>query len=220
MVDGSRQNKMYYAIGDIHGQLELLKRIIIDIDKDEVNQPRKIIFLGDYIDRGPDSKGVIDLIMQLQEKRGKDNVIALKGNHEDMALHDWPLWINNGGQQTIMSYGENANDMSPAHKNWIRNLPTYHETTHNIFVHAGIDDQPFIPMDEQSNSFLLWKRFPTDYNPNIIKVLVHGHTPRKQPEILPNRINLDTGAVFVGGALTAAKFKPDSGQPIKFFTTS
>ncbi len=208
----------YYAVGDIHGMLDAFRRILMDIDADKPNEPRKIILLGDYIDRGPDSKGVIDLIMRLQDERGADNVIALMGNHEDMALHDWRLWISNGGQQTLMSYGDNASDISKEHKDWLRKLSRYYETTHNIFVHAGIDDQPFIPMAQQSNSFLLWKRFHKGYNPNISKVLVHGHTPGTQVEMLPNRINLDTAAVF-GGCLTAAKFGPDSGQPIKFFNT-
>jgi len=211
----------YYAIGDIHGMLDAFRRILMDIDNDKPSEPRKIILLGDYIDRGPDSKGVIDLIIRLQEERGADNVIALMGNHEDMALHDWRLWINNGGQETMKSYGDEgdpARDISQEHRAWMRKLSRYYETAHNIFVHAGIDDQPFIPMDQQSNSFLLWKRFPKGYNPNISKVLVHGHTPGTQVEMLPNRINLDTAAVF-GGCLTAAKFGPDSGQPIKFFNT-
>jgi serine/threonine protein phosphatase 1 len=211
----------YYAVGDIHGMLDAFRRILMYIDADKPNEPRKIILLGDYIDRGPDSKGVIDLIIRLQNERGADNVIALMGNHEDMALHDWRLWVSNGGQETMKSYGgddDPARDISQEHRAWMRKLPRYYETNHNIFVHAGIDDQPFIPMDQQSNSFLLWKRFHKGYNPNITKVLVHGHTPGAQVEMLPNRINLDTAAVF-GGCLTAAKFGSDSGQPIKFFNT-
>mgnify|MGYP000337540962 CR=1 FL=1 len=206
----------HYAIGDIHGCLDSFRRIMADIDMDESSEPRKIILLGDYIDRGPspNSKGVLDLIIKLQEERGRDNIIALQGNYEDMAIHNWRLWQQHGGPETEHSYADGH--MSIEHHEFIRKLPLYYETVHNIFVHAGIDDQPFIPMDHQSKSALLWKRFQHGYNPNITKVLVHGHTPVIQIELLPNRVNLDTGCVF-NGCLSAAKFGSDSGTPIKFF---
>lgn len=207
-----------FAIGDVHGCLDQLTRLLDECRRFAKESPSTFIFLGDYIDRGPDSRGVINLVMDMP-----DRVIALAGNHEDLLLASLTSgdamgrWLANSGSATLRSYGVTSpKDLPPDHLNWIRNLPTHHDDGQRFFVHAGI--RPGIPLDEQTRDDMLWIREPfltsaIDHG----RLIVHGHTPQRdgKPDLYPNRINLDTGAVY-GGPLTAAVFSEGERMPFKF----
>ncbi len=153
-----------YAIGDIHGCLTKLIELIGLCRADAGNRPAKFIFLGDYIDRGPDSRGVVEFLMSLQEDR-PDDVICLMGNHEDMLLPaldapDWEEnWLRTGGIQTLQSYGvEKGASIPQDHVDWIRHLPKFHDDGQRFFVHAGV--HPDRPLNGQDEHDLLWIREP------------------------------------------------------------
>jgi serine/threonine protein phosphatase 1 len=198
---------MLYAIGDIHGcarELELLLQQIKPKADDTV------VFLGDYIDRGPDSKGVIDLILDLQEKT---NVVALKGNHEQLFLDflespESPgagVFVLNGGGATLASYpGPGGTfEIPERHVEFFYGLKLKYETPSHFFVHAGVPLKPLDEITDADSDALLWSRQPfLSSNYEWSKIVVHGHTPVAAPDIKDNRINLDTGCVY-GGHLTA-----------------
>lgn len=199
------------VIGDTHGCYNELKALLAKLRKNgEYNKKTdKLIFLGDYIDRGKDSRRVIGLIKGMQ-KHNK-NVIALMGNHEDMFLNYLKgvdeSWTWNGHETIIESYKGYLkhfnNDIE-----WIKGLPLYYEDEHFIYVHAGVDIDK--PMNEQSKHTLLWVREPFIYNSNKYhKQVIFGHTPtlnfggKTEPVYTFNdNVAIDTGCVF-GGALTA-----------------
>lgn len=202
-----------FAIGDIHGcrsKLEtLIPRIGIDGDNDT------LVFIGDYIDRGPDSKGVIDLVLDLREKLR--TVICLKGNHEQMFLEyvchnmDEDFYLFNGGDATIASYGYRATpegmelNVPESHMDFFNSLPLWYETDAYIFVHAGLRDR--VLLEDQDAHDLLWVRYEfirSSYD--FGKTVVFGHTPvsHAEPLFLPGRIGIDTGAVY-GGPLTCVE---------------
>ena len=205
-----------FAIGDIHGCFEQLKKLV---GKIEASRPTgKIVFLGDYVDRGPDSEAVISFIMAGPQKQGWEWV-ALKGNHEDMMVTcvrgENPLewWIGNGGAETCVSYGGGVKN---EHIVWADALPLFHADDHRIFVHAGMDDSR--PLDEQTEKEMLWSRKPPHYSGEYWgKHLVHGHTPAlENPVTVGNRTNVDSGAVF-GGKLSCAVFHDATpGGPLEF----
>ncbi len=215
---------LIYAIGDIHGSLDKLRALIMRCEQHADGRPTTFVFLGDYIDRGPESSGVIDLVMNLQSRL--KNVIALKGNHEALALDviDGKArpasWLTQGGAETLQNYGvKDARELPQAHIDWLRSLPLSYDDGRRFFVHAGID--PGKPLDAQSDHDLLWIREPflsdqRDYG----RLIVHGHTPRTTgvPDLRGNRLNLDTAAVF-GGPLTAAVFAETDTNPIAFLQT-
>ena len=225
-----------YAIGDVHGEAERLRQLHQYIfERHAISfeaAPIRIVHLGDYIDRGPDSFGVISEIIALRE-RGDCEVINLKGNHEQMLLNavdaksevSMSIWLENGGKETLESYHQRGHDsISQQHLDWIRELPTLFSDkgSKTVFVHAGVDVAAF---PHCSENVRLWTRSPSFFdadgwdNPQLSGWrVVHGHTPTDDyfPEVAgdkKSRINLDTGAVF-GGRLTAGVFAP--GQPPKF----
>jgi serine/threonine protein phosphatase 1 len=212
---------LFCAVGDIHGSLRKLRSLIGRCERYAGGRPMTFVFLGDYIDRGPESAGVIGYLIELQS-RLPENVIALKGNHEDMALAviDGAMpadyWFTQGGAATLLSYGaENAGDLPAAHIDWLRSLSLFHDDGRRFFVHAGID--PDKPLDAQNEHDLIWIREPflSDRRDHG-RLIVHGHTPSNgSPESRTNRLNLDTGAVF-GGPLTAAIFGGAEVRPIAF----
>jgi serine/threonine protein phosphatase 1 len=172
-----------YAIGDIHGCSAALKKLF---DTAPFGSADTIVFLGDYIDRGPDSSGVIDFIF---EARKKYNVITLRGNHEIMMMESSATpctlehWLFFGGSQTLNSY--NIGDDMEWHKkiprehwDFFRNTLPYHEIDENIFVHASL--LPGIPLNEQPDNSLYWEhqREPPVYHPG--KMVFCGHTPQKE----------------------------------------
>ncbi|MGO6671438.1 metallophosphoesterase family protein [Rhizobium leguminosarum] len=204
-----------FAIGDIHGCIDPLKRMI---DRIEAYASEGIVvFLGDYVDRGPDSKSVLDRIIAGPSDPWR--WICLKGNHEDMMVAAYAdgqsraVWLGNGGLETEISYGGRV---LPQHLQWTADRPLMHVDRHRIFVHAGVD--PAFPLDRQSQDDLLWMRFvagePGEY---WGKHLVHGHTPSmSNPMTTGNRTNIDSACVF-GGKLSCAVFDDDvAGGPIDF----
>lgn len=214
-----------YAIGDVHGCLYELNLLLdgIEADNKKANQALGregkpyIVFLGDYIDRGFDSKGVIDRLIALKEKN--NTVFFLKGNHEVAfsGFLSYPerneAWLDWGGVETLRSYGldnihgrpikavsYDARSRVPlAHLDFLNNLALTHQIGDYLFVHAGL--KPGIALDDQSEEDLLWIRKPFHQTPvhqRPMQVVVHGHHPVKEPEDKGWRINLDTGACWTG----------------------
>lgn len=210
------------AVGDIHGSLRKLRKLIACCKQYADGRPMTFVFLGDYIDRGPDSAGVIRYVIDLQS-RLREHVIALKGNHEAMALDvidgttAADYWLVQGGAATLLSYGaKSARELPGAHVDWLRSLRLSYDDGRRFFVHAGID--PEKPLDAQREHDLFWIREPflsdqRDYG----RLIVHGHTPLTTgaPDLRTNRLNLDTAAVF-GGPLTAAVFTDAETTPTTF----
>jgi serine/threonine protein phosphatase 1 len=202
------------AIGDVHGQLATLIELFVRIEQKGWD---RLVFLGDYIDRGPDSKGTIDFIRSLQDLHGIDKVVAIKGNHEDMCLHAFEQYdfndselgaafYYNGGDGTLESFktesfngnkeGESNQGIPQDYLDWMKVLPVRYED-----VHAGA--LPGLPINEQDDCDLLWERdtfLKSDYMWD--KVVIHGHTPVEQVVERPNIISIDTGAGY-GCTLTA-----------------
>ena len=222
-------NTRVYAIGDIHGRLDLLERAIAAIGRDvEVRGPAALtVTLGDYIDRGPSSRGVLD---RLAANPFPTPYVALKGNHE--ALLETFLadpgagdhWRKLGGLETMHSYGVPVGDLMigrnfaeaalrlrdalpRAHVEFLRSLKTSLTHGRYFFCHAGV--RPGVALGDQSDDDLMWIRDAFLSSPlNFGKVVVHGHTPVTVPEVLPNRINIDTGA-FATGRLTCVALDED-----------
>jgi Calcineurin-like phosphoesterase len=211
-----------FCIGDIHGCLGQLRDLMARCEAEAGGEPCRYVFLGDYIDRGPDSRGVIDVLMELQARRGED-VVCLRGNHEVLALATLEdpsvlrTWLLNGADATLRSYGVgDVHDLPPAHIAWLRALRTRYDDGRRLFVHAGVD--PAKPIEAQEDHDMIWIREPflsaqRDYG----RLVVHGHTPTKtgRPECLPNRIGVDTGAVY-GGPLTAVIFTDQETAPVGY----
>ncbi|MCL4501821.1 MAG: serine/threonine protein phosphatase [Deltaproteobacteria bacterium] len=201
-----------YAIGDIHGNLDLLERLMDKLQPDLTLA--RLIFMGDFIDRGPRSKGVVDYVLRLRNLAPLGQVICLKGNHEAMFLNfmqgrDVELFLFNGGIKTLKDYwGEDWEEQEklvvpPDHRSFFEELRLYYETEAYIFVHGGI--QPGVPMAEQQEEDLLWIR--GDFIASMEdfgKKVVFGHTPFRQPLLMPNKIGIDTGAAY-GNRLTCLK---------------
>jgi serine/threonine protein phosphatase 1 len=203
-----------YAIGDIHGSLESLERLLDQINPDLSRDG--LVFVGDYIDRGPRSKGVVDYIIRLQDQAPPGQIICLKGNHEAMFLDflaggRGEMFLFNGGLATLEDYwGDDWVDQArenltlpPDHARFFRDLELYYEIPDYIFVHGGL--KPGVPLAEQVEDDLLWIRgeFITSKE-DFGRRVIFGHTPFKQPLLMPNKIGIDTGAVY-GNFLTALK---------------
>jgi len=208
-----------FAIGDVHGCFDKLDDLMRRCTEYAGTRPFRFVMLGDYIDRGPDSRLVIDRLRNLCGQR-PNAIVCLMGNHEDLFLAalDKPaeigIWIDNGGDTTLESYGVNAPAGLPDRDiEWIRNLPLCFDDGLRFFVHAGID--PAVPLDQQDRATMLWTRMRYSETMNPGRLIVHGHTPvlSEQPEQHPHRLNLDTGAVY-GGPLSAAVFTADRACPI------
>jgi serine/threonine protein phosphatase 1 len=211
-----------YAIGDIHGALHKLQSLLARCEAHADGRPATFVFVGDYIDRGPESSGVIRFLIELEAKM-PGHVVALMGNHEAMALAvidgTTPAanWLSQGGAATLRSYDvAHASELPREHVDWMRSLRLSRDDGRRFFVHAGIDPQ--LPLAAQDEFDLLWIREPflfddRDYG----RLIVHGHTPLLdgKPDLRGNRLNLDTGAVF-GGPLTAAVFADAATPPVEF----
>lgn len=225
-----------YAIGDVHGEAERLCRLHELIRNRHVSEfgdaTMTVIHLGDYVDRGPDSAGVIDAVMKFSRDPSM-NVIALAGNHEAMLLaalaapgsENHSHWLENGGRETMQSYLARGYETVPeCHIEWLRKRPSIHidHSNKRVFVHAGVSPRNF---PHEREEVYLWTRASaffdvTQWQNTALQdwTVIHGHTPTHDgfPEITGDRcqrINIDSGAVF-GGRLTCAIFAP--GQPVKF----
>jgi diadenosine tetraphosphatase ApaH/serine/threonine PP2A family protein phosphatase len=227
-----------YVIGDIHGRSDLLDRMVAAICRDLEARPvgsALTVTLGDYVDRGPDSRGVIERLMR---NPFPTSLVALRGNHESLFesfMDDPPVagqWRRLGGLETLHSYGvsvaslmmgkdyEKAAEalraaLPPTHLEFLRSLWTSLPVGKYFMCHAGV--RPGIPLDRQSEEDMLWIREEfLSSRADFGKIVVHGHTPTESPEVLPNRINIDTGA-FMTGRLTCAVL--DKGRPPRFLST-
>jgi serine/threonine protein phosphatase 1 len=213
-----------YAIGDVHGRLDLLTRMHREIAADRRRRKAadwRIVHLGDYVDRGPDSKGVIDFLIRSGKADGR--VISLAGNHDvgflEFLADGEPagLFARHGGVQTARSYGvelelAGMDRFKASHRALVSAVPTSHadylrSLTFQIamgdffFCHAGI--RPGVALDAQAAPDLIWIREEFHRHAGLHpKVVVHGHTPKPAAEVLANRVNIDTGA-FASGRLTA-----------------
>lgn len=192
------------AIGDIHGCADALEAILERI----APQPEdRIVTLGDYVDRGPETPRVVDRLIELQEQ-GK--LVPLLGNHELMMLvgmeepSELQFWLSNGGAQTLAAYGDSTDDIPPHHLTFLRGCQRFHETESHFFVHANY--VPNLPLTKQSEFVLFWEHltvhFPAPHQSG--KIAVVGHTPQRHGEVLRREhlICLDTNCCG-GGYLSA-----------------
>jgi serine/threonine protein phosphatase 1 len=220
-----------YAIGDIHGRLDLLDRLLgmIEADDDERGPARtELIFLGDLVDRGPDSVGVIERLMALSAAR---RVRYLMGNHEEVFLRavDGDLralrfLVRIGGRETLLSYGISDDEyrsldfeglmallqqkIPPAHIAFLSAFESWIEVGDYLFVHAGL--RPGVAVEDQKTSDLCWIREEfLSHRDSFGKMVVHGHSITEEIDERPNRIGIDTGA-FASGRLTAIGLEGDA----------
>ena len=223
------ENSRLYVIGDIHGRLDLLDRMVdaINRDAEEHGGSSITVTLGDYIDRGPQSRGVLD---RLLENPFPGEYVALKGNHE--ALLETFLgdpgtgahWQHLGGVETLHSFGVRVaplmgarnfeaaaeqlrSALSTEQVKFLRSLKMSLSAGRYFFCHAGV--RPGVPLERQSSEDLLWIRDEfLESEADFGKIVVHGHTPMLEPQVRPNRINIDTGA-FATGRLTCVVLEED-----------
>ena len=225
----SNDKSRLYAIGDIHGRLDLLDRAVAAIERDVAlyGGDALTVTLGDYVDRGPSSHGVIE---RLADNPFPTPYVALRGNHEAMLeefLDDPAVgrhWRAQGGAETLQSYGvavrglmvgkanveasERLRAAMPAkHTAFLRSLRLSFSHGSFFLCHAGV--RPGVPLEAQSERDLMWirKEFLTSRE-DFGKIVVHGHTPVPAPEVLPNRINIDTQA-YASGRLTCVALEAD-----------
>lgn len=215
-----RPHRRVYAIGDIHGCANRLTALQQLVARDMIVRPNEhasLIYLGDYVDRGPDSAGVLDRLIEGFESPFEE-VVILKGNHEEMALRalkgddpqaaEW--WLAHGGSTTLRSWGipettppaQWSERVPERHLRLMESSKLHHVVDGYLFVHAGIS--PGSWPDALAARDLLWIREPfLGWNGPLGRAVVHGHTPEPEPVIRPNRIGIDTGAGR-GGRLTCA----------------
>jgi len=196
-----------YAIADLHGRLDILEAALAAIEAD-AKRPGTIVFLGDYVDRGPQSKQIIDRLMAGPSPGW--TWICLKGNHEDIMVQcasgkaDLGWWIVNGGGATLISYGQKVGEIADRaivpveHLDWLDGLPMICVTQHRVFVHAGVD--PTVSLGEQSPHVLMWKLYDDDdERGHGDRHVVHGHHQFAEgPMLYAGRTDLDTFAWFTG----------------------
>ena len=214
-----------YAVGDIHGRSDLLGRLLARIEADSAEKGRaevRLMFLGDYIDRGPDSPGVLDLLMR---KHAWASPTCLRGNHENALLAfirdpvEARFWLDWGGLTTLRAYGvtissdlhsmsRQLDDLLPdRHRAFLQAMPVRETLGDYLFVHAGVD--PTLPFDRQDEFTLTTIREPfLGWGKRLEKIVVHGHTISAEPELLSWRIGIDTGA-YASGRLTALGLEGD-----------
>lgn len=213
-MQGDYRVSKTYVIPDLHGRYDLMQMALESIEQNP--NGGTVVFLGDYIDRGPQSRDVIMRLMRGAPDRWR--WVCLKGNHEDMmvgTLHgpDEQWWLQNGGTATLVSYDGN---IPQAHLDWCEALPTWHDDGKRIFVHAAVDTKK--PMIDQNPDVLMWMRYGDEETETKYpdRHIIHGHTPnRAGPELYEGRTNLDTGAVFTGRLCIAVFDDDKDGGPVE-----
>lgn len=232
--NGSTGGELIYAVGDVHGRLDLLTALARQVAEDAAERPHLLVFCGDYIDRGPASAEVVEWLLCLKRRLG-GSVRLLKGNHEQALLrfvHDpdsGAMWLRFGGDATLASYGvptpHPTGSLTAARDELLSRMPAAHlwllegleplVVRHDYaFVHAGI--APDVPLREQSEDDLLWVRdeFLEAKGP-FEKIIVHGHSWRDEhPVLLDHRIGVDTGA-YETGALTAVGIEDEERRVVQ-----
>jgi serine/threonine protein phosphatase 1 len=216
-----------YVIGDIHGCHREARSLFAACTDYNDDRQCCFIFLGDYMDRGPESRAAGEWLMDM-EAMMPDQVLCLRGNHEDLLVsaargskEDENNWIEAGGGATLASYGvAHASEIQAAHVKWLSERPLLFRDGRRLYVHAGII--PGVPLNQQPRQALLWIRdefLSSDADHGFL--VVHGHTPLETsyPDLRPNRLNLDTGACF-GGPLSAAVFCDAITEPLAFINDS
>lgn len=235
---------MIYAIGDIHGKYDILKRLydLIILDMQQQNDDENtIVFLGDYIDRGKENRRVLDFLMGLQNSPNLEHVF-IYGNHEDIFINALnnprdkdkvAMWVANGGSSFIREISVNEYDFDffyhtfpwQYYVRWMQTrLDNYYETDDYIFVHGGLDVRK-PDMHTQYRDYLIWARHTdTNHYQGFKKMVIHGHTPNYEPVFDNNRINVDTSCFnrhIDGYRLTAVALpnKLYSKMDIRFITS-
>ena len=220
-----------YAVGDVHGRDDLLDELLVQIEADIAGRPAErvlYVFLGDYIDRGPSSRQTVD---RLIEHGTANPSVFLKGNHELLAVKclSYPSlfdqWLRLGGVETLVSYGVSAEALASgrqiaelqatfhsglprAHLRFFRDLKNSFTCGDFFFAHAGV--RPNVGLEQQKETDLLWIREEfLSSSDDFGKIVVHGHTPTREVEVAPNRINVDTGA-FATGRLSCLVIEGES----------
>jgi serine/threonine protein phosphatase 1 len=189
-----------YVIGDIHGCLPPLQQLL---EKVAPRSGDEVVFIGDYIDRGPHSREVVEYLLGLPHR-----CVFLLGNHEKMLLDfldgtDPGIYLANGGLETLQSYGGDFANIPPAHLSFFRRLRPMYETSGHLIVHAGI--RPLVPLERQKVDDLVWIRQEFfQFIGRFPKPVVFGHTPLRRVLLADDRIGIDTGCVY-GGKLTCLK---------------
>ena len=237
------EGRVGYAVGDVHGCVDLLAAMLDTIEERAAAEQRDagapiVVFLGDYVDRGANTAGVLDLL--LSDRPANCERRYLRGNHEQamVAFMEAPVsnkrWVLHGGAETMMSYGvtppsiANASDeawivaantlresVPPEHHKFLARLERFIQLGGYAFVHAGVDAG--MSLEDQPDEVLYWTRaqFIADKR-RFSHVVVHGHTPAERPYRDRRRIGVDTGA-YASGALTAARFE---GEEVTFFSVT
>jgi serine/threonine protein phosphatase 1 len=218
------------VIGDVHGQIRKLEPLLARCEARAGSEAR-YIFIGDYVDRGPDSRAVVALLIDLQ-RRKPGQVLCLRGNHEAVVLAaaqdrmhalpggiDMEAWLlpRGGGRETLASYGvARASELPQEHLDWMASLPFSYDDGLRFYAHAGV--RPGRGLFEQEEEDLLWIREPfLSHAGPLGRLVVHGHTPvaTRRPDLRANRLNIDTAAGY-DGPLTAALFDDLTRNPLAF----
>lgn len=209
-----------YALPDLHGRLDLFERAVAAILRHAKARCCKLVTLGDYVDRGPESRQLIERLLNWHQPTLR--LIALKGNHEAMmwqacnGLFEMERWLENGGTATLASYGVDAQQararIPKDHLAWINLLPLTHVDRDHIFVHAAVD--PCVPLRQQSEATLLWKRYPRGFDKGHgRRHVVHGHDgTTAAPVVGAGKSNLD-GLAWKTGRLIVAVYVNDRPGP-------
>ncbi len=199
-----------YAVGDVHGRADLLSTLLDRIEADAAGRgaAATIVFTGDYVDRGADSRGVVQHLIDGPRRPG-DRFVALRGNHDDLFARavrgeDIPDWARQLHRHAVGSYGGDR-EMLRRHADILAGLPLTYDDGTTLFVHAGI--RPGVPLDAQTEQDLLWIRAEfLEHVGALPRRVVHGHTIMGDaPVVTANRVSIDTGA-YKSGRLTAAVF--------------
>ncbi|MFL6818048.1 MAG: metallophosphoesterase [Bradyrhizobium sp.] len=210
-----------YVIADIHGRCDLLNDALAAIG---ARSPGLIVTIGDYVNKGPDSKSVIDRLL-----RGVApgwSMVTLKGNHDAMMVEalrypaKMTAWIEKGGDATLASYGDSPAAVPESHVAWLDGLPLTHVDRHRLYVHAGVD--PEIPLERQDENTLLNKRYPKGFPHGFATLhVVHGHDSCPDgPLLYEGRTNLDTLAWRIGRLMVGIFDDETPGGPVDFIVVT